>query len=356
MIAVQDATALLEQAHRALAERRVEQSLQAFFNAETAGADSNECAGGRWQCWMLLGDMERAWRESDAIRASGKPDPHRVWNGSSWTGKRVLLRTLHGFGDAIQCIRYAPLLREQARSLVVETNPRLLDLMRCFPGVDEVRPWNASAQAGPDLTPDSPPAWDVELEITELPYVFRTETATIPRCCPYLQPPSGLTLAVANNMGAHSRPRIGLAWGCGVWNRSRMIPLPLLTPLLGRKGAIFYSLERESENAQWTALRSRYRLEDAAAYGDGLLPLAAVIASLDLVITVDTMAAHMAGAMGKPAWLLLQHAADWRWMLDRTDSPWYPSMRIFRQRIARDWHSVIDAVGQELDRVCESSR
>jgi hypothetical protein len=77
--------------------------------------------------------------------AGGKPDPHSVWDGSSWTGKRVLLRTLHGFGDAIQCIRYAPLLREQARSLVIETNPRLLDLLRRFPGVDEVRPWNASA-------------------------------------------------------------------------------------------------------------------------------------------------------------------------------------------------------------------
>jgi hypothetical protein len=116
-------------------------------------------------------------------------------------------------------------------------------------------------------------------------------------------------------MGAHSRPRIGLAWGCGVWNRTRMIPLPLLTPLLERRDAVFYSLERGSENAEWTALRSRYRLEDARLedvldYGDGLLPLAAVVANLDLVITVDTMAAHMAGAMGKPVWLLLQHAAD----------------------------------------------
>jgi hypothetical protein len=345
-----DADWLLEEAEALLSARRIEPCLRALDGAESAGADADQCAGSRWLCWMLLGQMSYAWQESDAVRKRGAPDPHRRWDGSDFAGKRVLLRSLHGFGDAIQFIRYAPCIRQRAESLVVEAAPRLVELLRCAAGVDEVVPWGQQGIS-----------WNIEMEINELPYVFRTEETTIPRTTPYLSAPRDLVATIGSVIGARQAraeglqaalPRIGLVWGCDAWNRSRMIPLTLLEPLLARTDACFYSLQGGEDNVQWTQLRERYSLQDASDYGDGLLTLASVMEHLDLVITIDTMAAHMAGAMGKPVWLMLQHAADWRWMMDRVDSPWYPTMRIFRQRTPGTWGDVIHAVSRELDRVC----
>ncbi len=335
-----------------LAAREVENCLHALGVAEAAGADPDRCAGSRWLCWMLLGEMERAWQESDAIRRRGAPDPHRLWNGSSFTGKRVLVRSLHGFGDAIQCIRYAPCIRKDAAALMLQVSPRLVDLLRCAAGMDEpsvkIMPWGQEPACW-----DAVSGADIEAEITELPYIFRTQAATIPRACPYITAPRRLAATIGRAMAQRNpRPRIGLVWGCDQWNRSRVIPLPLLEPLLVRTDASFYSLQGAEDNVAWTQIRERYRLHDASDYGDGLLTLAAVMEHLDLVITVDTMAAHLAGAMGKPVWLLLQYAADWRWMIDRADSPWYPTMRIFRQRRVGAWEDVIHAVERQLDTVC----
>ena len=337
------ADSLVERAEALLAARRIEECLGALDLAEAAGADADRCAGSKWLCWMLLGRMDHAWQESDAIRKRGAPDSHRLWDGSSFAGTRVLVRSLHGFGDAIQCIRYAPCLRKCAESLVVQAAPRLIELLRCAAGVEKVVPWGQETDPG---------AWDVEMEITELPYIFRTDVTTIPRACPYLSVPRELVEGIGGAMAQVIRPRIGLVWGCGAWDRSRMIPLTLLEPLLARTDACFYSLQGGEDNAEWAQIRKRYSLEDASDYGDGLLMLAAVMEHLDLVITIDTMAAHLAGAMGKPVWLLLQHAADWRWMLDRADSPWYPTMRIFRQQMPGAWQGVIDAVARELNVVC----
>lgn len=341
------AESLLVRAEALLAARKIESCLQAIDLAEAAGADADRCAGNRWLCWMLLGHMERAWQESDAIRSRGAPDGHRVWDGSSLVGKRVLVRSLHGFGDAIQCIRYAPVIRQCAASVVVQVAPRLVELLRRAAAMHdcgiEVLPWGQARAP-----------WDIEVEITELPYIFRTDVETIPNVSPYLSVPSEFAATVGSAMQRTRAPhgiglRIGLVWGCGEWNRSRMIPLAMLEPLLARGDGRFYSLQGGEDNAAWTQMRARYDLEDASDYGDGLLTLAAVMEHLDLVITIDTMAAHLAGAMGKPVWLLLQYAADWRWMIDRADSPWYPSMRIFRQQTPRIWADVIDAVGRELD-------
>jgi hypothetical protein len=345
-----DAHWLLEEAEALLSARRIEACLRALDQAESAGADADQCAGSRWLCWMLLGQMSYAWRESDVLRKRGAPDPHRRWEGSDFTGKRVLLRSLHGFGDAIQFIRYAPCIRQRAKSLVVEAAPRLVELLRCAAGVEEVVPWGRQ-----DIS------WDIEIEINELPYVFRTEETTIPRASPYLSAPRNLAATIGRAMQARQAraggvqatlPRIGLVWGCDAWNRSRMMPLTLFEPLLARRDACFYSLQGGEDNVQWTQIRERYSLQDASDYGDGLLTLASVMEHLDLVIAIDTMAAHMAGAMGKPVWLMLQHTADWRWMMDRADSPWYPTMRIFRQQTPGAWGEVIHAVSGELDRVC----
>jgi hypothetical protein len=337
------ATQLHSEARSLLLRREIPACLEALGAAERAGADPDMCAGDRWQCWMLLGEWERAWQESDRLRARHSPDPHRFWDGSDWEGRRVMLRCLHGFGDAIQFMRFAPLLRRRAASVVVECAPRLLELMRLFPGPDRVITWGPGA-------PAEPPPWDLQMEIVELPYVFRATPLTVASAVPYLQPPEGLVRDTRARMDPSGAPRVGIVWAAGDWDRSRGVSLDELHPLLNVSGVVFYSLQGGEDNAAWQSLRRAARYEDAAEYGDGLLPLAAVVANLDLVITIDTMAAHLAGAMGKPVWLLLQHAADWRWMIGRSTSPWYPSMRILRQRRQGCWAEPIGAATRDLAR------
>jgi hypothetical protein len=337
------ASELLAEARARLLARQIPACLHLLEQAERAGADPNTCAGDRWQCWMLLGDWERAWTESDRLRARNAPDAHRFWDGSGWRGRRVMLRCLHGFGDAIQFIRYAPLLRRDAASLTVECAPRLVDLMRLFPGIDQVITW------GPDAPPE-PPAWDLQMEVVELPYILRATPRTVPHAVPYLRLPEAHTAKAAARMTASGRPRVGLVWAGGDWNRTRCIPFPALEALVSTPEVEFYSLQGGPDNADWATIRDAYRLQDAADHGDGLLPLAAVVANLDLVISIDTMAAHLAGSLAKPVWLLLQCSADWRWMLDRSDSPWYPTMRIFRQQLHENWPKLIKRVRLELER------
>jgi ADP-heptose:LPS heptosyltransferase len=146
-------------------------------------------------------------------------------------------------------------------------------------------------------------------------------------------------------MGASCGPRVGLVWACGAWNPQRSIPFPLLKSLLALEGIEFWNLQGDAAALDAHGLPIR---DAAAVCGEGLLPLAATIADLDLVITPDTLAAHLAGALGKPAWVMLQYAADWRWMLDREDTPWYPTLRLFRQASQGDWPSVVDAVRNAL--------
>jgi hypothetical protein len=294
--------------------------------------DNNRRAAERWTSAMLRGDFLAAWNESDAIRSRGLPDPHRFWQGESLIGKRVMIRCLHGFGDAIQFLSYAPRLRTIAARVLVECSPRAVDLIRCLPGIDEVLAWG-----------DTIPPWDAQIELMELPYIFRTTIADLPIAIEYLHLPGMQRELAAQALSAAApTPRIGLAWSAGDWNPLRSIPLPMLKPVLDRDGCEFWNLQGGDVREQWQTLLARSRLCDTPALADaGLVPLAAIIAHLDLVITVDTLAAHLAGALGIPCFLMLQHAPDWRWMLDREDSPWYPSLRLIRQPAPSDWASII---------------
>src|SRR5579875_3153211 len=149
------------------------ETLRLIDEAEAANHDPDECASGRWVCYMLRGEFELAWRESDAIAARGKPDPHRFWDGSSLHGRDVLIRCLHGLGDTLQFIRYAPLLRKQTRSLTIEAQPTLKPLLELCPLADRVITWG-----------DPEPRWDKQIEVIELPRIFRTTLETIPRNVP----------------------------------------------------------------------------------------------------------------------------------------------------------------------------
>jgi hypothetical protein len=329
---------LLFEAEALLAHREIEDALIRYDAAERLGASADRCAAGRWHCWMLMGKFARAWEESDAIRNRGAIDPHRYWDGSTLTEKRVMLRCLHGYGDAIQFLRYVPFLRRQAAYLTVEVAPALVPLVSLLPGIDRVVSWEDPL--GPE--------WDLEIELMELPYLFRSTLDNLPASHGYLHLPDELIERSRAMMGHAVKPRVGIAWAAGEWNRSRSIAFEWLLPLLSCDSVSFWSLQGGEENAVWMNARHHYGLNDSADLGAGLIPLSGVIANLDLVISVDTMAAHLSGAMGIPTFLLLQRAADWRWMIDRSDSPWYPSMRIFRQLTDGDWPELLSRLKREL--------
>jgi hypothetical protein len=324
-----------------LLNSRYPEAVQHFHFAEASGADPDRCAAGRWMAHMFSGDFASAWRESDAIRGRGGPDPHRMWTGEDLKGRNVILRCLHGYGDAVQFLRYAPRLRSLAANVTFEVPPALYDLAPYIDGVDEVVTWGR-------LAPVNPVSWDTQIEVMELPYIFRTEVNDLPLAQNYLHPPQTRCNCVNRKLG-HNHPRVGVVWAAGEWNPDRSIPFPAFSALLSETGCEFWSLQGGSAQSDWNQLPPTPRLRDSADVGDGILNLACIISQLDLVIAVDTLAAHLAGAMGIPAWVLLQHAADWRWMACGNTSPWYPTLRLFRQRAPGDWSGLIEEVRQELN-------
>jgi hypothetical protein len=337
-----DAQPLLQHAEELLQHREIAAALTAFDDAQANGAEPDRCCAGRWNAHMFAGDFASAWHESDAIRALGTHDPHRFWQGEDIAGKRVIVRCLHGFGDAVQMLRYLPLLREQCAHVIVEVPPRLLELAACFAGADEVITWgeNAPAQA---------PLWDVQVEVMELPYLFRTIAHELPLATQYLQIPTSAQQRVALATGTSYKPRVGIVWSASEWDLTRCLPMNCVARLTGIAGIEFWNLQGGAKHDVAIDDPALAGVHDAASLGDGVLMLAAVIQQLDLVITVDTLAAHLAGALGKPAWLLLQHAADWRWMHERTDSPWYATLRLWRQPAPGNWRGMVEQVCVELE-------
>ena len=341
------ANKMLDRAQALLLDRSLVEAFDAYNRAEQLGADPDECSGGRWQVHMLEGNMEAAWKESDSIRARGRLDPHRFWDGSSLTGKRVMVRCLHGLGDTIQMLRYLPDLLAVAASMVLEVPPRLFPLLTSLSFAKDERLaivcWGQEAPPGSGV-------WETQIEVTELPYIFRTDRDDLPIRARYLDVPEAEVRRTKERMGPQHSARVGLVWTAGEWNQDRAIDPSRMRPLL-RYPAEFWSLVQgdRAQRAGHAALGDR--LEDAEIVGEGILPMAAVIANLDLVITTDTLAAHISGAIGTPVWVLLPHAADWRWMSDPERSPWYSSMRLFRQSSPGDWDGVLLRVESALEAV-----
>lgn len=323
---------LLDEARERLSKMEVSEACQAFHLAEQAGYDPDSCAGGRWICHALTGDLEAAWRESDAIAQRGLPDPHRFWNGQPLDGRHVLVRCLHGLGDTLQYVRYAPLIREKAASLTIEAQPLLKSLLQESGVADAVITWG-----------DREPYWDQQVEIVELPRIFRTTLDSIPSSIPYIRVPSA---KVGSPVRERKETRVGLVWASGAFNPLRSLPLEALADLFEIPGFSFFSFQAGEERAQLSPWA--HRLENLYQEGQSVLQTAMSLKTMDLLITVDTMMAHLAGAMGINVWTLLPFACDWRWMMHREDSPWYPTMRLFRQSLPGDWNGVALRVGKAL--------
>jgi hypothetical protein len=326
-----------------LSSRQIEGALAAFDLAERVGFDPDECSAGRWYCWMLLGNFELAWQESDAIESRGRPDPNRLWDGSGFNGKRVLLRCLHGYGDAIQFVRYASDIRQNAKYLIVQTHPEMVSLFRYAHAVDQVITWGADAE-------DQGVAYDHEIEIMELPRAFRTSVSTIPQVCPYIGVSPEKLERSYEHVFETGRLKVGFTWRSSSYDESRSIPLKQLLDVLLPMPIQLFSLQRGQARQELKCIECS-RIVDTAEHSMEIVDTATDLANLDLIVTVDTMVAHLAGALARPVWVLLPQKADWRWMLGRTDSPWYPTMRLFRQKAPGDWKSVCSQLSSELKRM-----
>jgi hypothetical protein len=315
-------------------------ALRLYNLAETANYDPDLCAAGRWTCHMLSGRFELAWRESDLIASRGRPDPYRYWDGQPVDNRKVLIRCLHGLGDTLQFVRYVPLMRARARSVTVEAQPALKLLLSQARIADQVITWG-----------EQEPPWDQQIEIIELPRVFRTTLASIPDGVPYLDVSKADSIAPYDG----SRPlAAGLVWVSSGYNPARSVPLQQIARLFGIRGVSFYSLQAGPERehlSQWP-----HEIINLYHESGSILIGAKTLKKLDLVITVDTMMTHLAGAMGRPVWTLLPYECDWRWMMDREDSPWNPSMRLFRQKRPGDWDSVIQRLQDSLHQVVKRKR
>ena len=292
----------------------------------------------RWADAMRRGDFAAAWAISDALLHTRSLDNHfklprhfkNIWNGQPVSGKRVFMRCYHGLGDTIHFIRYASLLKREAAKVIVWTQPSLIPLLRTVNGVDQLLELH-------DGVPEV--EYDVDVEVTELPYVFRTTLESIPANVPYVHVEPALL--------PHDdrRLRVGLIWQSGDWDTSRSIPFHEIERLAQLPGIDWHILQRDPLNAGWDGKFGRI------SGGDNPLDDARIMRALDLVISVDTMTAHLAGALGQRTWTLLPVNADWRWMLEHEDSPWYPTMRLFRQKKEGKWDSVIDEVERDLKRL-----
>jgi hypothetical protein len=281
-----------------------------------------------WMDAVRRGDFEGAWKISDALLVTKQDQTdlprwfQSVWDGRSVVRKRVLVRCYHGLGDTIQFIRYARLLKAIAAEVIVWAQPSLIPLLRSVRGIDRLLPLH---DGDPEVE------YDVDIELNELPYLFRTTLATIPAEAPYI-------FVEPSSLARNDRLRVGLIWQSGDWDNRRSIPFSLLKPLAQLDGIEWHILQRGAVRAGWDGSLG------LVSGGDNPLDDARMMRALDLVISVDTMTTHLAGALGVNTWTLLPFESDWRWFLDRSDSPWYPTMRLFRQREEGNWDQVINEV------------
>jgi tetratricopeptide (TPR) repeat protein len=275
--------------------------------------------------------MEQRWQLVEFCEVNGRDFPWPRWDGAIRPGLRLLLWVEQGFGDALNFVRYAPLLAAQGMHVTVEAPASLEDLFRSL-GVEVVR-------RGAAL-----PGFDVQAPVMSLPALCHTRIETIPAAVPYLFAPSDRRARWRERLASFARPRIGLCWqGNPAFRRDleRSPGFDAVRPLLERRPMIglVRDLRPGHQHPNLTNLGP-----DFADFAD----TAACLEELDLVVTSDTALAHLAGALARPTFLLLHHAPDWRWHEDRNDSPWYPTMRLFRQTSPGDWKTVIDNVSAAL--------
>ncbi|HTI66649.1 MAG TPA: tetratricopeptide repeat protein, partial [Caulobacteraceae bacterium] len=322
---------------------RLDEALARYERAQALKPDYGDAQWNEGLARLVTGDFETGWRKYESRwlrkehrrRAMTAP----LWDGGDLSGKTILLHAEQGLGDAIQFVRYAPLVKAKGGVVVLECPPSQMRLFTGAAGVDQL------IAAGTPL-----PRHDCHAPLLSLPRLLDTRLETIPADVPYLAGDAALAQAWRQRLSGLSRPRVGLVWRGNPSHpndRRRSMPAPVMASLVRAADVDWVCLQHDARPDELAAFSPGSLFEAGPSLGDWA-DTAGLVEGLDLVVTVDTSVAHLAGALGKPVWVLLPFAPDWRWLLDRPDSPWYPTMRLFRQPAPGDWGPVLDQVRSAL--------
>lgn len=310
--------------------------------------------------YLSKGDFKNGWAEYEYRWNRGSMPPREFkqpqWDGSMLNGKIIFIHAEQGLGDTFQFIRYAKVVKEKYKGIVVVAVQKPLETLiaRCCPYIDRVM--------NLDYMPHH---FDYHIPMLSLPYVLKTEIETIPCTDPYIFPDQKLVAEWKEKLSADKNFKIGICWqGNSAYSTpflravvaAKSFSVNKFAPLSHVPGVTIYSLQKETGVNQLQTLTKKFKLVTFDESFDNehgrFMDTVAVMKNLDLVITVDTSICHLAGALGVPVWVMIPEPPDWRWMLKRTDCPWYPhNMRLFRQQTVGDWDSVIKTVAQELDTI-----
>jgi Tfp pilus assembly protein PilF len=324
---------------------KLAESIASYERALEVKPDNPQVRMSRALCWLQMGDFERGWAEYEwrlkCKEFSIPAFPRPLWDGSSLEGRPILLYADHGLGDSIQFIRYAPMVKARGGRVIVACQQPLARLLATCPGIDQVV---AEGSLLPDFAFYAP--------LMSLPGIFGTSLASIPAEVPYVTADAGLVDHWHRELGPSGGLRIGIAWQGNPRHqrdRQRSFRLAQLEPLARVAGVRLFSLQKGFGTDQIAELDGRFAVSDIGSRFGDFMDTAAVMRNLDLVISLDSSLAHLAGALGVPIWMAIPIAADWRWLTEREDSPWYPTMRLFRQKRWGDWDEVFSRMAVELE-------
>ncbi len=336
---------------------RFQEAIQCFSRAIECKPGLAEARWNRSFSHLLLGNFEDGWNDFEwRFQLNRAPTiyPHRFdkprWGGKPVFDKRVLVHDEQGLGDTFQFVRYLPMLKSICAQLIFETQAPLIPLLKNFPGIDRLIVRSA----------DSPPTEDFDLYVPllSLPRAFQTRMQTIPNSVPYLFADPGKVEYWRRKLDP-STLKVGVVWAGRPQHpndRNRSCRLEQFLPLAQVSGVALIGLQKGPAAAQSQQVPMTGQIENLGGQLRDFADTAALIENLDLIISVDTSVAHLAGAMGKPVWVLLPFVPDWRWMAEGEESPWYPTMRLFRQSRIGQWEAVIERIRQELQWLAHPAR
>jgi len=330
--------------------QRFDEALAAYTRALQLAPDDADIHWNESLTRLLLGDFPRGWEKYEWRKKRPGYEDRKFappqWGGEPIAGKTILVHAEQGFGDTLQFARYVPMLASMGAKVVLEVQPPLKSLMATLPGVSTL------IARGEPL-----PAFDIHCPIMSLPLALGTTFETIPAVVPYLKAPEYRVQDWQARLPRNGKLRVAFAWSGSATHEHdavRSIPLEKWRPLLDHRDIQWISIQRDLRAGDEAILAAYPGIVHVGAELKDFAETAAVIAACDLVVSVDTSVAHLAGALDRRAWILLQHSPDFRWLLNRSDSPWYPRTRLFRQPNFGDWESVLKAVSKEMESLREA--
>ncbi len=345
--------AFTEMGYLKLKGGNVKDALEFFEDALKIKPESIELHYGRAHCLLLLGNFKTGWEEYEwrikrpefPVRTLKKP---RLTN-QNILGKKILVYSEQGLGDLIQFVRYLPMLKEKGAFVIFECAEYLFKLFKDLPVYDKRIDTSNVSEDDVD--------YDYHIPILSLPFYFSTEVNSVPCKIPYIKIENEITSKWEKIINHNTKFKIGLVWAGNPkhkGDKERSCPLEKFKPIIDREDVEIFSLQLGPALEQISNYRDK--IVDLKNYNEGLKDAAGAILNLDLLITVDTSVAHLSGALGKETWLLISISPDWRWMLDRDDTPWYPSIKLYRQTRPYDWVSVIEKINNDLSLAIENKK